>query len=179
MEETRAYQRKDSVSKTPADYEIVFQLSESQASDPSILFPPGCPVCFDHTNLSVSEYYATEGVVTSVSMGRDPSKPMSASMIIIYNVEWVDVEANKSSSQFFQENLAYAYNFPVYVTVDDNGEKIKAEIAFSQRVAIDKSEGHTSLTYIIVSRNGGRIRFEKGVKQARIRYRRLIYQMMI
>jgi hypothetical protein len=112
-------------------------------------------------------------------MGRDPSKPMSASMIIIYNVEWVDVEANKSSSQFFQENLAYAYNFPVYVTVDDNGEKIKAEIAFSQRVAIDKSEGHTSLTYIIVSRNGGRIRFEKGVKQARIRYRRLIYQMMI
>ena len=171
MAEGRAHHRKESVVKTPSDYEIVFQLAKSQASDPSIIFPPGCPVCFNHNNNSASKYNACEGVVTSVSMGRDPSKPMSTSMIIIYDVESSDGQGGKSTSRFLQDSLAYAYGCPVYLT-RDNDEKIEAEIAFSHSVA-DPEKGRSHIVYMVVSRQGGMITTEKGVKPTRVRYRRL------
>jgi hypothetical protein len=175
MEESHhKHNRKESATKAPEDYEIVFQLAESQASDPSILFPPGCRVCFDHSAVPTSKYVTDtiEGMVKSVSMGRDPSKHMTASMIFIYNVEVKDEKGDTSMMKFLQESLAYAYNCPVFLTVDDD-KTIEAEVAFSQRVVIDTNRGHANLTYIVVSREGSRVRTEKGVKPSRVRYRRI------
>lgn len=59
--------------KTPSDYDILFPLSEQQASDPNIVvFPLGCRVCFDHTRSPDNKhvYEASEGIVTSISIGK-------------------------------------------------------------------------------------------------------------
>ena len=172
VEEGRAHHRRESVVKTPSDYEIVIKLAESQASDPSIIiFPPGCPVCFNHTNTSASKYYAREGVITSVSMGKDPSKPNSPNMVIIYDVESSDEQGVKSTSRFLQDSLAYAYNCPVFLT-RDNDEKIEAEIAFSHSIT-DAEKGRSHFVYMVVYREEGLIKTEKGVKPARVRFRRI------
>lgn len=164
--------RRDSMPKTPSDYKILFPLAEEQASD--LDFPPGCRVCFDHTTSTANKhvYEASEGIVTTVSMGKDPSKPTIMTPIFIFSVETIDDQGVKSTKPFLYENLAYAHGCPVYLTVDDN-KKIEAEIAFSQKVAIDSSRGQTTLAYTVLSREGGRVRTEKGVKSTRVGYRKV------
>ena len=96
---------------------------------------------------------------------------MSTNMDIIYEVESSDEQGNKFTCNFFRENLAYAYSCPVFL-LKDNDEKIEAEIAFSHSVA-NNDKGHSDFVYMVVSRQGGMITTEKGVKPARVRYRKI------
>lgn len=162
------HQRKESITKSPSDYELAFELDESQAA--STMFPPGCKVCFDHCTSHANKhvYEATEGIVASVWMGKDRLKPTSTSFHPICNVEVIDAQGIKTISPHFHDDLAFACGTPVYLD-----KKAKAEIAFSQRTAIDTSKGHMSLVYIVVTRDGSIVRAEKGVKPARVTYRKV------
>ena len=168
------HQRKESVSKiAPLEYENLIPLTESQVT--KIPFPPGCRVCFNHTNSSsVSKhvYDATEGVVVSAALWMDPSKSNS-SFSTVYHVEVMDDQEGKSTLKILGENLAYSFGQAVYLQSDD-GRKIEAEIAFSHKAVIDARMGHTNLVYMVVSRNASRIQTEKGVKPYRVSYRQIV-----
>ena len=166
------HQRRESVSKITSEYENLIPLTETQVS--KLPFPPGCRVCFNHTNSSsVSKhiYDATEGVVMSASLWMDPSKSNS-SFSTVYHVEVMDDQGGKSTLKILGENLAYSFGQAVYLQSDD-GRKIEAEIGFSHKVVIDTRTGHTNLVYIVVSRNASRIQTEKGVKPCRVSYRQI------
>ncbi|KAL3784483.1 hypothetical protein ACHAWO_004312 [Cyclotella atomus] len=91
-------------------YEVVLQLTGSQANEPGIHFPPGCRVCNDHQTSSDHKLIEShEGVVVSVGLGRNPSQPLVNGLVYIYQVESLDEErGNVNSADFVQEDLSYA-----------------------------------------------------------------------
>jgi hypothetical protein len=159
-----------SKTSTSTDYEIVFQLNSSQATESGILFPPSCPVCYNHqTSADNKCIESCEGVVTSVALGRAPSKHkhITNSLIYIYDVESVDISGAKMTARFSQEHLAYASNCPVFLSTKEGS--VEAVVAMSQTVSADK--GETRVMYVIIARCAGIVKVEKGVKAARVRYR--------
>lgn len=152
------------------DYEIVFQLNSSQATESGILFPPSCPVCYNHqTSADNKCIELSEGVVTSVALGRAPSKHkhITNGLIYIYDVESVDINGAKTTARFLQEHLAYASNCPVFLSTEEG--PVEAVVAMSQTVSAEK--GETRVLYVIIAKQASIVKVEKGVKGTRLRYR--------
>ena len=150
------------------DYEIVVPLTALQANDSGALFPPGCSVSYNHhTSEDNKHIESSEGVVTSVALGRDPKRPTANGLIYIYDVETAE-NGTKSTTRFLQENLAYALNCPVHLSTEEGS--IEAEVAISQKITPDK--GEPRFIYMVIARKGGRVIVEKGVRASRIKYRK-------
>jgi hypothetical protein len=150
------------------DYEVVVVLAEPQASDPGVVFPKGARVCFDQkTSPDIKHLEACEGFVMEVSLGRDPENPMINGLVFIYTVEVMDGN-DKKTQHFIQEHLAYASNCPVNLVID--GEVLAGEVAFATKVSV---RGRSKLAYTVVTRKGGKVIVQKGVRPQMLSYRRI------